>query len=143
MTSSINNAAVMSVDDYFTKNQYRGEIYKTNNMLGQTLAQYCNVDALDNAEKGANALTAEQKRIEKEIADFEENMWGDKSRKDSLDSIAKLDKKELKRSLRKRNRRAGATVEKSAAKVKKAHKSSLGSSSSSAAARVTVRRERH
>ncbi len=47
MTSSINNAAVMSVDDYFTKNQYRGEIYKTNNMLGQTLAQYCNVDALD------------------------------------------------------------------------------------------------
>ena len=143
MTSSINNAAVMSVDDYFTKNQYRGEIYKTNNMLGQTLAQYCNVDALDNAEKGVNALTAEQKRIEKEIADFEENMWGDKSRKDSLDSIAKLDKKELKRSLRKRNRRAGATVDKSTAKVKKAHKSSLGSSSSSSAARVTVRRERH
>lgn len=139
MTSSINNAAVMSVDDYFTKNQYRGEIYKTNNMLGQTLAQYCNAAGSENE---SSVLTAEQKRIEKEIADFEENMWGDRERKDSLDSIAKLDKSELKRSLRKRNRRAGDTVGKSTVKVKKAPKGSIGSSSSSSA-RVTVRRERH
>lgn len=139
MTSSINNAAVMSVDDYFTKNQYRGEIYKTNNMLGQTLAQYCNAAGSENE---SSVLTAEQKRIEKEIADFEENMWGDRERKDSLDSIAKLDKSELKRSLRKRNRRAGDTVGKSTVKVKKASKGSTGSSSSSSA-RVTVRRERH
>jgi len=40
MTSDINNAATMSMDDYFVKNMYRGKIYKTNNMLGQTLAQY-------------------------------------------------------------------------------------------------------
>ena len=139
MTSSINNAAVMSVDDYFTKNQYRGEIYKTNNMLGQTLAQYCNAAGSENER---SVLTAEQKRIEKEIADFEENMWGDRERKDSLDSIAKLDKSELKRSLRKRNRRAGDTVGKSTVKVKKASKGSTGSSSSSSAL-VTVRRERH
>ena len=33
MTSNLNNAATMSVDDYFTKNLYRGKIYKTNNML--------------------------------------------------------------------------------------------------------------
>ena len=108
-------------------------------MLGQTLAQYCNAAGSENE---SSVLTAEQKRIEKEIADFEENMWGDRERKDSLDSIAKLDKSELKRSLRKRNRRAGDTVGKSTVKVKKASKGSTGSSSSSSA-RVTVRRERH
>ncbi|MBO5001089.1 MAG: gliding motility protein GldN, partial [Prevotella sp.] len=37
MTSNLNNAATMSVDDYFTKNMYRGKIYKTTNMLGKTL----------------------------------------------------------------------------------------------------------
>ena len=41
MTSNLNNAATMSLDDYFTLNRYNGKIYKTNNMLGKTLAQYC------------------------------------------------------------------------------------------------------
>ena len=41
MTSNVNNAAVMSAEDYFTKNLYQGKIYKTNNMQGNTLAQYC------------------------------------------------------------------------------------------------------
>lgn len=44
MTSNLNNAAVMSVDDYFTRNMYEGKIYKTTNMLGRTLAQYCPTD---------------------------------------------------------------------------------------------------
>ena len=33
MTSSLNNAATMSMDDFFTLNMYRGKIYKTNNAL--------------------------------------------------------------------------------------------------------------
>ena len=45
MTSNLNNAAVMSVDDYFTKNMYKGKIYKTNNMQGLTIAQYCPNDS--------------------------------------------------------------------------------------------------
>ena len=40
MTSSLNNAATMSMDDYFTLNMYRGKIYKTTNMLVKILAQY-------------------------------------------------------------------------------------------------------
>ena len=44
MTSNVNNAAVMSAEDYFTKNLYQGKIYKTNNMQGNTLAQYCPSD---------------------------------------------------------------------------------------------------
>ena len=65
MPSSLNNAATMSMDDYFTLNMYRGQIYKTNNAQGKTLAQYCPDEA---------AMTAEQKRIEKELADFQQKV---------------------------------------------------------------------
>ena len=87
MTSNLNNAATMSIDDYFLRNQYKGKIYKTNNMLGKTLAQYCSSDS---------AMSKEQKKIEAELAAFEKNLWGDQAKKDSLDSIAKLDKKNVK-----------------------------------------------
>ena len=127
MTSDLNNAATMTLADYFTLNRYEGEIYKTNNMLGRTLAQYCTTDS---------ALTKEQKRIEAELAKFEKNIFGDQARKDSLDSIAKADPKAAKaaeKAAKKRNRRS--------------RRSSVGStqrvSSGSAAPRVTVRRQRH
>jgi septal ring factor EnvC (AmiA/AmiB activator) len=118
----------MSVDDYFTRNMYKGKIYKTSNMLGKTLAQYCPTDS---------AMSKEQKRIEGELKEFEKNIWGDPVRKDSLDSIAKLDKKELK-AVKKKNRRSGGTSK----TVKKKSRTSSGSSSSSSSARVTVRRQR-
>lgn len=134
MTSNLNNAATMSVDDYFTKNMYRGKIYKTNNMLGRTLAQYCPTDS---------AMSREQKRIESEITAFEKNIWGDQARKDSLDSIAKAEQnapKVKKTRTSVRNRRAGgATTEK---KVK-AKRTKSSSSSGRSSARVSVRRERH
>ena len=127
MTSNLNNAATMSLDDYFTTNAYRGKIYKTTNMLGKTLAQV----AGDTAK-----LSREQSRIEKEIERFEQNVWGDKARKDSVDSIAKLDKKQLKAVKNKsKNRRTTQTT------VKRTRRSS--SPSTSSAARVTVRRQRH
>lgn len=128
MTSNRNNAATMSVDDYFTKNMYRGKIYKTTNMLGQTLAQYCNTE---------EALTAEQKRIEKELVDFEKNIWGDQARKDSLDSIAKIETPKAKKTVRKNRRASGSKSNVKAAKPAKS------SSSSSSSPRVSVRRERH
>ena len=122
MTSDLNNAATMTLADYFTLNRYEGKIYKTNNMLGRTLAQYCTTDS---------ALTKEQKRIEAELAKFEKNIFGDQARKDSLDSIAKADPKAAKaaeKAAKKRNRRS--------------RRSSVGStqrvSSGSAAPRVTV-----
>ena len=43
--SSMNNAAVIGADDYFTLTKYEGKIYKTNNLLGRTLAQYCPTDS--------------------------------------------------------------------------------------------------
>ena len=88
-------------------------------------------------------MTKEQKRIESELQAFEKNMWGDQARKDSLDSIAKLDKKELKlQKKKKKNRRAGSSAS-TTSTVKKTRRSSSSSKSSSGSARVTVRRERH
>ena len=136
MTSNLNNAATMSMDDYFTKNLYKGKIYKTTNMLGKTLAQYCPTDS---------AMAKEQRRIEKELADFEQDIWGKPEPKDSLDSIARVDKKAAK-AIAKKNRRAGgsqASVKTSAPKVKRSRPQSGGSSSAGGAARVTVRRQRH
>ena len=127
MTSNLNNAATMSMEDYFTMNRYEGKIYKTNNMLGKTLAQYCPTDS---------ALAKEQKKIEAELRAFEENIFGDKHRKDSLDSIAKLDPALLKATKSKARKGRTASV-----KTKKGRNSSGVSSSSGA--RITVRRQRH
>jgi len=130
MTSDINNAATMSIDDYFTTNQYKGKIYKTTNMLGRTLAQYCTTDS---------AMAKEQKKIEQELVDFEKNIFGDQAKKDSLDSIAQAqaDAKGVKKG--RRNRRAGGGT----TKVRRTRRSGGGSSGGGGAARVTVRRERH
>ena len=129
MTSNLNNAATMSMEDFFTLNHYEGKIYKTNNMLGKTLAQYCPNDT---------ALAKEQQKIEAELKAFEQNIFGDQQRKDSLDSIAKLDPKQLKAAKSKSGRKGRtATV-----KAKKT-KSSGSSSSASGGAKMTVRRQRH
>jgi len=127
MTSNLNNAATMSMEDFFTLNHYEGKIYKTNNMLGKTLAQYCPNDS---------ALAKEQKKIEAELKAFEENIFGDKAKKDSLDSISRLDPKQLK-ALKSKSGRKGRT---SSAKAKKSKSSG---SLSSSGAKITVRRQRH
>ena len=131
MTSNLNNAATMSMDDYFTLNRYDGTIYKTNNMLGKTLAQMCEGDT--------TKLTAEQKRIEAELKAFEENIFGDKHRKDSLDSVANAPKDLKAAKKAKRNTSARST----SATAKKSRSKNSSSSSSSGSARMSVRRQRH
>ena len=127
MTSNVNNAAVMSMDDYFTLNKYKGKIYKTNNMLGKTLAQTAGGDS--------TKLSDEQKRIEAELEAFKNNIFGDKLKRDSLDSVADT-KADVKTKTKKERR--------TKTKTEKASKSKSSSSSSSpAAARVSVRRQRH
>lgn len=135
MTSNLNNAATMSMDDFFTLNKYEGKIYKTNNMLGRTLAQYCTTDS---------AMAREQKRIESELAAFGKNIFGSPARKDSLDSIASLDPKAAKAAKKaaKKTRRSSGTSAARSSKVSK-QKTSSRSSSGSSAPRVSVRRQRH
>lgn len=137
MTSNLNNAVTMSIDDYFVRNQYKGKIYKTNNMLGQTLSQYCTTDS---------AMAKEQKRIEAELVAFEKNIWGDQAKKDSLDSIAQAEKNP-KSGIKKKSRRSTGLRSSSGNRDKKTtvrrNRSKNSASSSSGPARVTVRRERH
>ena len=128
MTSNLNNAATMSADDYFTMNMYEGKIYKTTNMLGQTLAQYCPTDS---------AMTAEQKKIEKELQDFEKHIFGDPARKDSLDSIAAAEKDQKLSKKGRKNRRSGGSS------TSKSRRKGSGSAATGSSARVSVRRERH
>ena len=131
MTSNLNNAATMSMDDYFTMNKYSGKIYKITNMLGRTLAQYCH---------DQESMTKEQERIEAELEAFRKNIFGEQEKKDSLDSIANNNPQNLKA-----QKKAKAKTERSTAKRTKASRKPAASkaSASSGAARVTVRRQRH
>ena len=129
MASSLNNAATMSMDDFFTLNSYRGKIYKTNNAQGKTLLQLCDGDV--------DKMTAEQKRIEAELAAFHKTIFGDQAKKDSLDSIAALD---VKNSKKVKSKSSSSSSKKSKASKPK---SSSSTSSSNSSARVTVRRQRH
>ena len=131
MTSNINNAATMSIDDFFTMNRYQGKIYKTTNMLGRTLAQYCPDDS---------TMAKEQRRIEQELLDFEKNIFGDQVKKDSLDSIAKVQADaKVKTKKEKKNKRSADSGEEKVSKPKR----SSSRSSATTPARVSVRRERH
>jgi gliding motility associated protien GldN len=130
MTSSLNNAATMSMDDFFTLNMYRGKIYKTNNAQGKTLIQLCDGDT--------TKLSAEQKRIEKELEAFRKNIFGDPAKKDSLDSIANANPQNIKakqKAARKNNSRRS--------KISKSKSGGSSSAASNSSARVTVRRQRH
>ncbi len=131
MTSNLNNAATMSIDDFFTLNMYKGKIYKTNNMLGESLAKICGNDS--------SKISAEQRRIEAELKEFESHIWGDDAKNDSLDSVSvvPLAKKGKKSAA---SRPAAVKKEKTA---KPRRSSGSASSSGSSSARVTVRRQRH
>ncbi len=124
--SERNDASLINIDDYFTLNKYKGKIYKTNNSQGKTLVQIVGNDS--------TKLSAEQKRIEAELAAFQNNIFGDKAKRDSLDSIAANDPKQLK-AQKKRESRTRTAKSKSTA--------SSSSSGSSSAARISVRRQRH
>ena len=127
MTSNLNNAATMSIDDFFTLNMYKGKIYKTNNMLGESLAKICGNDS--------SKISAEQRRIEAELKEFESHIWGDDAKTDSLDSVAVAP-------VAKKGRKSAASRP-AATKKEKTAKPRRNSGSASSSARVTVRRQRH
>ena len=86
MTSSYNNVSNMSIDDYFVRSLYEGDIYKTANLQNKLLAQYCPNDT---------ALKAEQQRIEKELVTFENKLWGIEEPDTTNTTSAKVDKKSV------------------------------------------------
>ena len=134
MASSMNNAATVSMDDFFTLNMYRGKIYKTNNAQGKTLLQLCGGDVAK--------MTAEQKRIEAELEGFKKTIFGDPAKRDSLDSIAALKDTKADKKVKAAKNKPAATKGVKVAKQKSA-KTEKSSGSSNSGARVSVRRQRH
>lgn len=134
--SNLNNAATMTLEDYFTMNSYQGKIYKAGNRMGQTAARPQFGD-FNPANADATAKK-EQEKIEKELLAFERGMFGHTPQRDSLDSIAKIQPENEKVAKKKgsRSRSRSRSV-----KSKKNKGSSEGGSSSKA--RITVRRQRH
>lgn len=126
MGSSLNNAAMMSADDFFTMKCYKGDIYKAVNLQDRLLSNYC----LDDS-----AMLKEQKRIEKQLTDVQEHVYGRDSayyarlRADSLaqaeaDSIAAAGKA---------TRRTSASRRSSSASSRRTRTASVSSSSSNKA----------
>lgn len=66
MLSDLNNAESLTLDGFFRLGLYKGIIYKTLNLRGRTLAQYCPTP---------DSLKNEQQRIEKELQSFESSLW--------------------------------------------------------------------
>lgn len=157
MAGDLNNVSNMTADDYFTLNRYEGKIYKTTNMQGRVLADYCRTDS---------DMVREQERIEKQLNDFQDNLWGHKPA-EQKDSVAAEKTVASAKSASKSASKAEATEENKTTTEKKSiqrsliggksKKSSAGSSSARAKtteskeqdassaepARVSARRERH
>ena len=156
MGSSLNNAATMSADDFFTMHRYEGDIYKAVNLQDKLLANYCEDDS---------AMKREQKRIEKQLVDVQEHVWGRDSayyaklHADSLaqaeaDSMAAAGKaaKASRRSSSPTRRTASVRRGKPASSSSSAPKATAPkkqkatkpkSSSSSKGGSLSVRRQRH
>lgn len=157
MGSSLNNAAMMSADDFFTMGCYDGEIYKAVNLQDRLLANYCPDDS---------AIAREQKRIEKQLVDVQEHVYGrdsayyaklhaDSVAQAEADSIAAAGKsvKTTRRAPATRRTASGATrspkqsnagaAKATKPKKLKTVKQSTPKSSSSGGGKFSVRRQRH
>lgn len=141
MASNLNNVTNMTADDFFAMNRYEGKIYKTNNMQGKVLQNYCETDS---------DMVAEQTRIEKQISDFEKNVWGngflpDTTKKDSTDVEMQADEKKPSRGLlfgRNRKKSSDASTASARSTASAAAKKEKDTSSASSAPRVSARRQR-
>lgn len=154
MGSNLNNAAMVSADDYFTLNRYEGDIYKVTNLQDRILANYCPDDSL---------MKKEQVRIEKELTDFRKHVWGHDSvpapeveaQVDTLASVAKTTAAVSRRrgtagsttTAAATQKRARTTVSSSSTKTAKPKTSTPKAKTSkpkaSAGTTMSVRKQRH
>jgi gliding motility associated protien GldN len=88
MTSNLNNAKTFTVDDYFRRRMFEGEIIKTENLMNLPLQAYIS---------SPDSMHIEQDRIEGELLAFERSLW---FQPDSA-QLSATDKKGSKKSARK------------------------------------------
>lgn len=141
MPSDLNNVTNMTADDFFTMNRYEGKIYKTNNMQGRVLANYCPTDS---------DMVAEQTRIEKQIDDFKKNVWGsgflpDTTKKDSTSAEMTTKEEKPARGLlfgRNKSRRTASKGNSTTSKSSAVTKKERDEAAADVAPRVSARRQR-
>ena len=115
MTSNMNNAMTFTMDDYFRRRMFEGDIIKTQNLMNLPLQAYCPTP---------DSLKNEQARIEGQLTGFEKSLWYQPDTTQvAVDS--KAAKKAAKRSARKDKGSTKEAAPEKAAKVKapKAEKS--------------------
>ena len=95
MTSNINNATTFTIDDYFRRRMFKGDIIKTQNLLNRPLQAYCPTP---------DSLESERQRIEKELAAFEKSIW---IQPDTAQITGEEEKKEKQLSARSKNKNTG------------------------------------
>lgn len=102
MLDGMNNAPRLTMEEYFTLNKYKGELYKVQNTRGLNLMQqYPDPDSLSVARA----------RIEAELRGFKDSLWiheptaAEIAAQDSVKDVKRAEKKE------KRNRRTKEVVE--------------------------------
>lgn len=66
MTSNMNNATTFTLDDYFRRRMFKGDIFKTQNLMNQPLVAYCPTP---------DSLKREQERIEGQLITFEKSLY--------------------------------------------------------------------
>lgn len=148
MISDLNNTSNLNMNDYFASRLYKGDIYKTTNMLNQTLSQYCTTDS---------ALVKEQARIEGQLQAFNDNLWESTRAAKKVVELAKTDTtsvaateeetvKAMPATVKKNSKKKGQdrveVSSKATTKKEKVKKESSKSSKSSSGPRVSVRRQR-
>lgn len=130
MASDYNNVSNMTADDYFTLNRYEGKIYKTNNLQGRVIADYCKTDS---------DMVKEQQRIEAELTNFEKHLWGHTAARDSLDSL-QVAEAAAKQSKKTKKEKTAATTKREAKSDTKKDKEEAEESATTP--RVSARRQR-
>ncbi len=136
--SSVNDAATMTLEDYFTLHCYQGPIYKTGQRQGKRMPQFG--DTAD-ADQQQQAALRQAKQIDEELAAFERRVFGHTPQRDSIEAA---NKKALEQGETVKSKKAKTVRSRRVRTVKsKAAPRSSSSSAGSRQPRVTVRRQRH
>jgi gliding motility associated protien GldN len=135
MSSSYNNVSTMTMSDYFLKNSYEGEIYKTVNLQNLAINQYC---------KNDSAIKKEQKNIEQQLTDFRGNLWKVQQPQEKKDTaaVAASDSISNTNAVKEVPKARRTTKKSSDNQTAKKSGSAKGGSKSGAGPRVSVRRTR-
>jgi len=129
MTSNYNNALTYTTDDFFQLKMYKGDIIKTVNMMNYTMAQ----QFPDSAK-----LKHAQDSIEKQLKDFEKQLWIAKKKEQTAVAGTK-NKKEEKAT--KTDTKSPARATRSSANVKSSASKSSSPKTTSSSPTKSVRRK--